>query len=175
MVLSNTEIAMSVAMALLIAGFAAYLFWAQRQFAKLEAAAAATPPAPNTLPLKLGAYERLALFTERTRLDALVNRLYDASLSARQMQQVLTGAIKQEFEHNITQQIYVQPEVWEALTKMKDQNIYIINQLASLLPPQASALDLNKKILEYNLQDGQSTLNNLVLKAIRYETEKLLS
>lgn len=160
--------------AILIAGFAAYLFWAKGKFIELENSATAIAPAVSSSPLVLTAYERLAILTERLRLENLVHRLYESDYSARQMQQVFTATIRQEYDHNITQQLYVPPALWEAITKMKEQNIFIINQIAALLPIDAKALDLNKQILEMVQTHPEATMNHLVLEAIQFEAKKLL-
>ena len=80
--------------------------------------------------------------------------------------------IKSEFEYNVSQQIYVSKEVWNAVTKLKDQNIYIINQLAAALPHQASSLELSKTILEYSMTE-KAELNTIVLDALQYEAKKI--
>src|SRR5581483_6830909 len=87
--------------------------------------------APATQPLQLQAYERLILLVDRIDLPNLISRTSQACLSARDMQAVLTQTIRQEFEYNVTQQIYVTHESWEAVRNLKDQNLLIINQIAS--------------------------------------------
>ena len=57
---------------------------------------------------------------------------------------------------------------------MKDQNLYIINQLASMLPASANAMDLNKRILDLTISNPQATMNDLVLEALQFEAKKLL-
>lgn len=160
-----------IIIAAMIGGFAAYLMWAQKKFTQLQSE---NVRSGEGLKLKIAAYERLTLFTERVKLPNLVNRLYDGSLSARQMQQVMLAAIREEYEHNITQQLFVKPELWDAISKMKDQNSFIINQLAAIEPANASALDLNKKILEYNMGNPNGTMNGLVLDALQFEMKALL-
>lgn len=128
---------------------------------------------PDNSGIQLQAYERLALFTERAGLKNLVTRVNPETDSAAGMHYALIEDIKTEYNHNITQQVYVTPEVWNAVTRMKDQNIYIINQIASAMPGNASAKDLSKSILEYSLQEN-AELGNIVLDAIQYETKKLL-
>ena len=147
-----------------------FYIWNAR-LAKKEAEA---PPAKAANPLLLQAHERLALFTERIKLETLISRVYLNGMSAKDMQQALQRNIKEEFEHNITQQIYVNPDIWQAVTKMKDQNLYIINQLAAMLPANANAMDLNKRILDLVMNNPQSTMNNLVLEAVQFEAKKLL-
>ncbi len=155
--------------ALFVAALGFYL-WNYR-LAKQDAA---QKPSKDKNPLQLQAYERLTLFTERIKLENLISRLYVNGMSARDMQGALQLAVKEEFEHNITQQIYVNPDIWTAVSKMKDQNLYIINQLAAMLPANANAMDLNKRILELVMNNPQSTMNNLVLEALQFEAKKLL-
>lgn len=164
-------IVLGIIIALLVAGFMAYLMWAQKKIAQLQLE---NSRGGEGLKLKIAAYERLTIFSERIRLTNLVNRLYDSSLSARQMQQVMLNAIREEYEHNVTQQLFVKPELWEAITKMKDQNSYIINQLAALEPANATALDINKKILDFNMGNPNATMNSLVLEALQFEMKSLL-
>src|ERR671938_29795 len=73
------------------------------------------PDSKTTLPLKLQAYERLVLLADRIALPNLISRVNDTGMSAKEMQVILTQTIKQEFEHNVTQQIYVSQEAWEAI------------------------------------------------------------
>jgi len=169
--MDTTVIALCVIIALLIGGFTAYMLWAQKKFTQLEGD---NTKKAEGLKIQMAAYERLTLFAERIKLGVLVNRLYDSNLSARQMQQVLLNSIRDEYDHNITQQLYIKPELWEAITKMKDQNAYIINQLAALAPGNATALDLNKKILDFNMGNPEATMNKLVLDALQFEVKNLI-
>lgn len=129
---------------------------------------------PETLKLRLQAYERITLLTERIALQNLLSRINNPGLSCRQMQASLIDTIKQEYDYNLTQQIYVSPEVWRAVNNLKEQNIYIINQLASTLPAQASGMDLNKHIIDYLINNSNASLHNIVLDAINFEAKKLM-
>jgi hypothetical protein len=129
---------------------------------------------PETLRLRLQAYERIALLAERIALQSLLSRINNSGLSCRQMQISLIDSIKQEYDYNISQQIYVSPEVWRAVNNLKEQNIYIVNQLASTLPAQASGMDLNKHIVDYLLNNSNASLHNIVLEAINFEAKKLM-
>src|SRR5688572_16128273 len=136
MQLTTTQMVISLVIALTLGGFLAYALWKQRKEAKQlleqrgkEKAAAA--PATATQPLQLQAYERLMLFVDRIALPNLISRSNQSGLSAREMQALLTQQIRQEFEYNVTQQIYVSPESWEAVRNLKDQNLLIINQISS--------------------------------------------
>ncbi|HRN73761.1 MAG TPA: hypothetical protein PLM81_11575 [Ginsengibacter sp.] len=128
----------------------------------------------DTLKLRLQAYERLSVLTERISFQNLVTRIPNAGLSSREMQGALIENIKQEYEYNVSQQIYVLPDIWKAVNNLKEQNIYIINQLASSLPPHASAMDLSKQIVDFTIRNPKATLSNLVHDAINYEAQKLM-
>lgn len=129
---------------------------------------------PETLKLRLQAYERITLLTERISLQNLLSRVNNSGLSCRQMQISLIDSIKQEYDYNMSQQIYVSPEVWRAVNNLKEQNIYVVNQLASALPAHATAMDLNKHIIDYLINNSSASLHNVVLEAINYEAKKLM-
>ena len=131
------------------------------------------PVAADNSLLRLQAYERLTLLADRIALKNLVTRMHDTQFSARELAAGLIETIRTEYEHNITQQNYVNPEVWKAVTNLKEQNIYIINELAASLPPQASALDFSRTVLQYTTADN-AELSSIVLNAIQYEVKKLI-
>jgi hypothetical protein len=128
----------------------------------------------NSRPLQLQAYERLVVLTERITLHNLISRANQAGLSAREMQMILLDNIKQEYEYNASQQIYVSPVAWEAIRNLKEQNMLIINQVASALPPEATGTDLNKIILDVMMKQQKGQLHTIVLEALNYEARKLM-
>ena len=131
------------------------------------------PAAPDNSLLRLQAYERLTLLADRMSLKNLVTRMHDTQYSATELAAGLIETIRTEYDHNITQQNYVNPEVWKAVTNLKEQNIYIINELTASLPPDASALDFSRTILQYTTADN-AELSSIVLSAIQYEVKKLI-
>src|SRR5664280_2340373 len=58
-------------------------------------------------PIKLQAYERIVLFLERISLESLLVRVSSADMTAKQLHSALLNAIRSEFEHNLSQQIYL--------------------------------------------------------------------
>lgn len=178
MSLSTTELIIQISVALGLGGALVYLLMKQRKQAKqIEAT---KPPDPTvSVPkgssgLQLQAYERLILLTERIALPNLINRLNQPDTKVREMQAILTQNIRQEFDYNITQQIYVSPEAWEAVKNLKDQNLLIVNQVASFLPAEASGTDLNKAILEMLMQSPKASLHGVVSEVLSYEAKKLM-
>jgi hypothetical protein len=179
MSISTQELVWALAIAFILGGSLAYIFWKERQKAKKPRNLQKNPANNgttgfNSTQLQLQAYERLILLTERIALPNLIGRLKQDGMSARQMQALLTEAIRQEFDHNVTQQIYVSPESWDAIRNLKEQNIFIVNQVASFLPPQATALDLNKHLLEMIAQNPKASLHNVVAEVLSFEAKKVI-
>ena len=127
-----------------------------------------------TVAMQLQAYERLVILVDRIALPHVITRVNQPAAMAREMQLLLTQSIRSEFEYNITQQIYVTSEAWNAVKNLKEQNLLIINQLANVLPPQATGLDLNKLLLEFLMNDKKGTLHEVVSEVLNYEAKKLL-
>jgi hypothetical protein len=141
---------------------------------KQKAAASDTSNGFNSRPLQLQAYERLVMLTERIALPNLISRANQPGMNAKEMQMLLLENIKQEYEYNMTQQIYVSPVAWEAVKNLKEQSMLVINQVASALPPEATGLDLNKILLDVMMKQQKGQLHSVVLEALNYEARKLM-
>ncbi|MEO5999229.1 MAG: hypothetical protein ABIN89_20785 [Chitinophagaceae bacterium] len=126
------------------------------------------------LPLQLQAYERLVILADRISLPNLVSRVNQTGLTAKEMQMLLTQTIKQEFEHNISQQIYVSSGAWEAINNLKEQNILVINQVSSFLPENASGIELNKGLMQLLMENPKASLHTIVSEALSHEAKKLM-
>lgn len=127
----------------------------------------------EVIKLKLQALERFTLYAERSSLKNLVSRTPVAGLTVVGLQLNLLECLRSEYEYNVSQQIYVDPKMWEAIGNLKDQNSFIINQLAATLPPDANAYELSKRILEY-VSTTDAELNKTVLSALQFEAKRLL-
>jgi hypothetical protein len=128
----------------------------------------------NARPLQLQAYERLTMLAERIALPNLISRVNTSGMNAREMQLLLLESIKQEYDYNATQQIYVSPVAWKAIINLKDQNMLIINQVAASMPPEGTGVDLNRRILEFAMSQPKGDLHTIVLEALNYEAKKLM-
>ena len=93
-------------------------------------------------PLQMQAYERLILFLERLQPDSLMMRMQKPGMSARALHTSMLKAIRQEYEHNMTQQLYVSPSAWKLVLMAKDEVTKLVNISSSQLSPEATALDL---------------------------------
>ncbi len=110
------------------------------------------------IPLKLQACERLVIFLERIYPESLVVRENTPGLTNHQLQQKLIAAIRSEFEHNISQQIYVSSEVWNAIKKAKENTIQIINAEALQTVPNQPSIELGKAVIEAHMQLQQQPI-----------------
>ena len=128
----------------------------------------------SLLPQQLQAYERLVLLADRIALPNLVSRMNQTGGSAKDMQLLLTQTIKQEFEHNITQQIYVSTAAWQAISNLKEQNILVINQVSSFLPQNATGADLNKGLMQLLVENPKASLHTIVSEVLSFEARKIM-
>jgi hypothetical protein len=100
------------------------------------------------LPNRLQAYERMTLFLERISPQNLLIRLNAPGMSAREFHQLLLGEIRNEYNHNASQQVYMSEDVWNLMKGAKEDLIVSINDAASDMGPESTSLDLSKKIFE---------------------------
>ncbi len=104
-------------------------------------------------PVRLQAYERLALLLERISPQSLLVRISPHELTAADYHQQLLSHIRQEFEHNFSQQIYVSPMLWETIRGARENLIGIINKSAEEIDNKAPALALSKRIIENYIEE----------------------
>ncbi|OBX25745.1 hypothetical protein LX77_02844 [Gelidibacter algens] len=100
----------------------------------------------NTMPLRLQAYERMAIFLERITPSKLMIRITPTSSDKDSYENLLIASIEQEFEHNLSQQIYVTDECWNIISAAKNATIQLIRK-ASLLEKTDTANKLREVVL----------------------------
>jgi hypothetical protein len=96
----------------------------------------------DLLPIQLQAYERLVLFLERISVNNLMVRVSRPGMSARQLQSAVSSTIRDEFEHNLSQQLYVSDKSWEMVVNAKEELLKVLNQSASPMSEEADATEL---------------------------------
>jgi len=122
------------------------------------------------LPLRLQAYERMALFLERIEPNQLVLRIHAPNLTIAEEQSLLLTSIRSEFEHNITQQIYLSDAVWQQVCDAKDDIIEIINTVAAQMDENASNITFAESVLTASAQ--HPVIAN-AMKVLRNDVQKL--
>ena len=165
----DTSSLLMTAFAVLIAGFIAWLIYLQR-----KAAAEEGKKVEGSKVMQLQAYERLALLVERISLASVISRVNNPDYNAANMRFAIVQSINEEFTYNVSQQIYVSVEAWNAIKMLKDQNLLLVNQVAGVIPADASALDLCRSILEFQANEPKGNMNEVVSEIISYEAKKLL-
>ena len=100
-------------------------------------------------PIRLQAYERVILFLERISLESLLVRINKPGMSAVQLHSALLNSIRSEFEHNLSQQIYMTQQAWEIVKNARSSTIKIINSEFEKMPENAKGLDFSRKLLEH--------------------------
>ncbi len=102
----------------------------------------------ETINLRLQAFERLVLFLERSSLDKLVIRLHRPGMSAKLLQAEIIRTISEEYNHNLTQQVYISATTWGVIKKAKDETLKVVNLAGAQLKNESTAHDLGQKIFE---------------------------
>ena len=103
----------------------------------------------QTLPLRLQAYERIVLLVERINPANMLIRLNATSLTASDLHSLVLAEIRNEYQHNISQQIYVSPAAWAVVKRVKDDTMGIITNAVKGLPDEASGLELSRVVLTH--------------------------
>jgi hypothetical protein len=99
-------------------------------------------------PIKLQAYERIVLFLERISLESMLVRVSSPGMNAIQLHSALVTTIRSEFEHNLSQQIYMSPQAWEVVRNARSNMIKIINSEIEKMPEKATGMEFSRKLLE---------------------------
>jgi hypothetical protein len=97
-------------------------------------------------PIRLQAYERIVLFMERISPGSLILRVSEPNMNAIQMQTALIKDIRDEYEHNLSQQIYISQRSWELVKNAKDEMIQLISNAAVKVDKNANCTELAKEI-----------------------------
>ncbi|GAB3923129.1 DUF7935 family protein [Mucilaginibacter myungsuensis] len=103
----------------------------------------------QTLPLRLQAYERVILLIDRISPSTLLVRLNASAYTAAELHSIVISEVRNEFQHNVTQQLYLSTRAWQITRKIKDDTIALFNNVARSIPGDASGLEYGKAILAH--------------------------
>jgi hypothetical protein len=144
------QVAMVIIPAVFILTYADYLF--RREFDKYLALKYKEPTSSGDeplLPLKLQAHERMIVFVERINPSNVLVRVHQQGISVSDLQSLVINEINSEYQHNITQQLYVNDATWNVIRKLKDDTIAMIGNAAQGLAADATGVDLSKRVLQH--------------------------
>lgn len=138
------------------------------------------PPNPKSeemikivLPLKLKAYERLIIFMERMKPNSMIMRLNSPNFKSGQFQLECLKNIREEFEHNLSMQMYVSENTWRHVKAAKEETLELIKIAGSKVAPGASNMDLAKAILELE-SETKNTHIDLAINLLKAEVKSII-
>ena len=120
-------------------------------------------------PLKIQAFERIVIYLERINPNSLVVRVNKNGMSARQLHQELVAAVKTEYEHNLSQQIYLSSGAWELVKTSKEEIIQLVNISSSKVPSDANSSELAMMILNITANLGKKLPNDVAIDYLKKE------
>jgi len=127
----------------------------------------------TTLPLRLQAYERLTLFLERITVGNLILRLKQPGMTAEDLHSSILQNLREELEHNLTQQIYVTHDAWMVITAAKEQTAKIANISLAKVGYKATAMEYSKTMIEMTMQEEKGA-TYVALLTVKREAADLL-
>ncbi len=126
----------------------------------------------QVLPLRLQAYERLVLFLERISPGALVLRVHKSNMSSRMLHGEVIATIREEFEHNVTQQIYVSDKAWAKVKQAKEETIRLMNLSYEQTGDNPSGTEFSQRVFE-NMGRLTHTPSQEALIALKEEVRRM--
>ena len=127
----------------------------------------------NVLPTKLQAYERLILLLERIEPNNLVVRVHQPAMTAKVFQRELLKTVRDEFEHNLTQQLYVSNDAWNSVNSSVQALNQLINLSAEKVSDNANGLELSNMLFEIVSKAGVSPTASAI-ESLKNEARQLL-
>lgn len=126
----------------------------------------------HLLPLRLQAHERLIIFTDRINPANLLVRLHQQGIGIGTLQAGILNEVRSEYQHNISQQLYVDSVTWNVVRKLKDDTIAMINNAVHGLPADANGIELSKAILQHMASIDENPYD-LTIELVKKDIQKL--
>jgi hypothetical protein len=128
----------------------------------------------ETRMLRLQAYERMALLLERISPASVISRVLGPDMVNHELQLAMIRDIRSEFEHNLTQQLYISSDAWNLIVSAKDEIIKAIGLIASHMPADTAGPQVARVILESIDKSGQMLPNHTALEYLKNEARELM-
>lgn len=125
-------------------------------------------------PIRLRAYERLTILLERTTPEHMLIELNLVEMTKTQVQQQLLRTLRTEFDHNLSQQIYVSDETWKQIILARDEMATFINSVSIQTPTECTALEYATALINAYQNNGTTT-HTLAMTTLKREAAGLLS
>ncbi len=123
-------------------------------------------------PVRLQAYERVILYLERISMDNLIRRVNKTGMTADELQMELIKAIRSEYDHNLSQQLYMSNNAWNTVRAVKEEMIKLIHTAAAEIRSGSSSIDLSKLILNM-VSTLEKAPNQAAIEILKKEIRQL--
>ena len=124
------------------------------------------------LPSRVEAYQRAILLMERIHPNSLVMRLHNPGLPAKALQAAFLQSVREEYDHNVAQQLFVSPQAWQMVKNAKEETIKIINIAGNQMASTSTGMDLSGKIFELVAEIGQLP-SEITVEILKKEVQDL--
>ncbi|HLU87985.1 MAG TPA: hypothetical protein VKZ44_09545 [Taishania sp.] len=124
------------------------------------------------LPSRVEAYQRAILLMERIHPNSLIMRTINPGLPSSVYQTELLKAIRDEYDHNVAQQLFVDNNLWDMVKNSKEETIKIINIAGKQMSATSMSTDLAAKIFELVGEIGELP-SEITVKALKQDLQKL--
>lgn len=126
----------------------------------------------HLLPLRLQAHERLILFVDRINPANLLVRVHQKGINVSALQATILAEISTEYQHNVTQQLYVDSDTWEVVKKLKLDTVAMIGNAAQGVTGDTNGVELSKAILQHMASIEQNPYD-LTIELIKRDIHKM--
>ncbi|HPQ08515.1 MAG TPA: hypothetical protein PK995_04745 [Bacteroidia bacterium] len=130
--------------------------------------------ASQITPMKIQAYERMVIFLERLNPNSLVLRVNKHNMTNKQLHHALIQSIKQEYEHNLSQQLFISNGAWELIKTAKEETIKLINIAYSKVQPDNSSNELSLTIINIASSIDKKLPHEIALEYLKKEASQFL-
>ena len=124
------------------------------------------------LPSRLEAYQRAILLMERIHPNSLVMRLHNPGLPAKALQAEFLKSVREEYDHNVAQQLFISPQAWQMVKNAKEETIKIINIAGNQMTVTSTGMELSGKIFELVAEIGLLP-SEITVEALKKEVQEL--
>ncbi|WP_258105181.1 hypothetical protein [Marinoscillum sp. MHG1-6] len=114
------------------------------------------------MPIRLQAYERICLLLERISPNNIIPRLNESGMTAKELQSMLVSEIRSEYNHNLSQQVYISDDAWSFVSGAVEQLISLINEAGNEVKADAASIELARLVLEKSMQNQSDTIKGAI-------------
>jgi len=124
------------------------------------------------IPIRLQAYERSTLFLERINMDKLIKRITQPNMTSKDLHLALINTIRTEYEHNLSQQIYMSNDAWDGIKKAKEETLKVVHMSMAQIGHKGTAMDLTTAVFT-NMEELRNTPSQIAISVIKKEVKYL--